>query len=129
GVVNNYPIKEVRELGADIIIGVDVQTDLMDRKQMSSAAKVVMQIVNFQMLSSMGQKQKDTDIYIKPDITDFNVVSFSDGPQIVQNGIAAAEPYRELFQKIAALQQSPKKEVVLKERKKLNQISNIEIKG
>jgi len=129
GVVNNYPIKEVRELGADIIIGVDVQTDLMDREQMSSAAKVVMQIVNFQMLSSMGQKQKDTDIYIKPDITGFNVVSFNDGQQIVQNGVNAAEPYRELFRKIADLQQSPKKETVLKEHTKLNHISSIEIKG
>lgn len=129
GVVNNYPIKEVRELGADLIIGVDVQTDLMDREQMSSAAKVVMQIVNFQMLSSMGQKQKDTDIYIKPDITGFNVVSFNDGQQIVQNGISAAEPYRELFRKIAALQQSPKKEATLKEEKKLTHISRIEIKG
>ncbi len=129
GVVNNYPIDEVKELGADIIIGVDVQTDLMDRKQMSSAAKVVMQIVNFQMLSTMGQKQKDTDIYIKPDITGFNVVSFNDGQQIVQNGITAAEPYRELFRQIATLQQSPKKETKLKGHKKLSQISNIEIRG
>jgi predicted acylesterase/phospholipase RssA len=28
GVTNNYPIDEVRKLGADIIIGVDVQDDL-----------------------------------------------------------------------------------------------------
>jgi NTE family protein len=30
-VTNNYPIDEVRKLGADIIIGVDVQDDLRDR--------------------------------------------------------------------------------------------------
>jgi NTE family protein len=29
--VTNYPIDEVRKLGADIIIGVDVQDDLRDR--------------------------------------------------------------------------------------------------
>jgi NTE family protein len=29
GVVNNYPIEEVRKLGADIIIGVDVQDGLL----------------------------------------------------------------------------------------------------
>jgi NTE family protein len=28
GVTNNYPIDEVKKLGADIIIGVDVQDDL-----------------------------------------------------------------------------------------------------
>ena len=31
GVVNNYPAEEVRKMGADIIIGVDVQDDLKDR--------------------------------------------------------------------------------------------------
>ena len=31
GVVNNFPIDEIRKLGADIVIGVDVQDDLKDR--------------------------------------------------------------------------------------------------
>ena len=35
GVVNNYPIQEVKNLGADIIIGVDVQDGFKDRKGLS----------------------------------------------------------------------------------------------
>jgi len=31
GVINNYPLDEVKKMGADIIIGVDVQDDLKDR--------------------------------------------------------------------------------------------------
>ena len=68
GVVNNYPIDEVRAMGADIIIGVDVQEDLLNRESMGSAMKVVMQIVNFQMYQGMKAKAAATDIYIKPAI-------------------------------------------------------------
>src|SRR5690606_22990984 len=32
GVVNNYPLREVKKMGADIIIGVDVQHGLSDRE-------------------------------------------------------------------------------------------------
>ncbi len=131
GIVNNYPIEEVKKMGADLIIGVDVQTDLFGREDLASATKIVMQIVNFQMLRTMEEKQQATDIYIKPDITGYNVISFGEGKKIVENGVTAAEQYREQFQEIAQLQQRSK----IEERKKirhepfLNTISSIEIRG
>jgi NTE family protein len=45
-VTNNYPIDEVRKLGADIIIGVDVQDDLRDRNSLKDATKILVQITN-----------------------------------------------------------------------------------
>src|SRR5690606_19081772 len=113
GIVNNFPVEEIQKLGADIIIGVDVQTGLMDREGLTSSAKLIMQIINFQMLSTMEEKMKLTDIYIKPDITDFNVISFSEGPKIVENGIKAAEPFRGQFRAIAEQQEyRPKQSLV-----------------
>jgi NTE family protein len=44
-VTNNYPIDEVRKLGADIIIGV-VQDDLRDRNSLKDATKILVQITN-----------------------------------------------------------------------------------
>lgn len=130
GIVNNYPIEKVKEMGADIIIGIDVQTDLMDREQLSSATKMIMQIVNFQMLQTMDKKREATDIYIKPDITNFNVVSFSDGLKIVQNGIKAAEPFREQFREIALLQEkNQQKKQIIKNEPFLKNISSVDIKG
>ena len=40
GVTNNYPIDEIRKLGADVIIGVDVQDDLRDRSTLNDATKI-----------------------------------------------------------------------------------------
>ncbi|SNR53865.1 patatin-like phospholipase family protein [Flavobacterium sp. ov086] len=90
GVVNNYPIKEVRNLGADIIIGVDVQDDLMNRKNLKNATRILVQITNLQSIDKMKNKIKDTDIYIKPDIRDYGVISFDKGEEIIRKGEEAA---------------------------------------
>ncbi|WP_291147324.1 patatin-like phospholipase family protein [Flavobacterium sp. UBA7680] len=90
GVVNNYPIKEVRNLGADIIIGVDVQDDLMKRKNLKNATRILVQITNLQSIDKMKSKIKDTDVYIKPDIRDFGVISFDRGEEIIRKGEEAA---------------------------------------
>lgn len=90
GVVNNYPIEELRAKGMDIIIGVDVQDGLASREEMTSAPDVLLQINNFRTINDMKEKSKLTDIYIKPDIKDFTVVSFSEGRKIIDNGELAA---------------------------------------
>jgi NTE family protein len=51
-VTNNYPIDEVRKLGADIIIGVDVQDDLRDRNSLKDATKFG-QITNLHSIEKM----------------------------------------------------------------------------
>ena len=86
GVINNYPVEEVRNMGADIIIGVDVQDDLKDRKSLNDATRILVQITNLDMIKSMQEKKKITDIYIKPDISNYGVISFNEGQKIVKKG-------------------------------------------
>src|SRR5690606_13646310 len=76
GVVNNYPVDEIRAKGMDIIIGVDVQDSLKGRDKMQSAFQVLVQINNFRTIHDMKEKRKKTDVYIHPDIKSFNVISF-----------------------------------------------------
>ena len=86
GVVNNYPIEEVRKLGADIIIGVDVQHDLLDRTQLKDATKILIQITNLHSTERMKKNVSNTDIYIRPDITQYSVISFEKGKEIITKG-------------------------------------------
>lgn len=90
GVVNNYPVEEIRKMGADIVIGVDVQDDLKDRKSLKDATRILVQITNLDMIKVMKDKQKLTDIYIKPDVTEYGVISFDEGKEIVKKGEEAA---------------------------------------
>ncbi|MFT4781513.1 MAG: NTE family protein [Psychroserpens sp.] len=100
GVVNNYPIEELKAKGMDIIIGVDVQDDLATRDEMVSALDVLSQINNFRTINDMKSKSKNTDIYIKPNIIGFTVVSFSQGREIIKNGEIAALKELEALRKL-----------------------------
>lgn len=113
GVVNNYPIDELRARGMDIIIGVDVQGDLQDRETMSSALDILSQINNFTTIEAMVAKSKKTDIYIKPDIKEFTILSFDDGVNIIRNGAKAAESNSSVLKPLAKLQKiKPKRHII-----------------
>src|SRR5690606_27324440 len=103
GVTNNYPIEEVRALGADFIIGVDVQDDLKDRMALQDATRILVQISNLQMNEKMKEKIESTDIYIKPDITSYGVISFSNGRDIIAKGEQAAYAAYEKLEELSEL--------------------------
>nr|WP_309608575.1 patatin-like phospholipase family protein [Flavobacterium sp.] len=91
GITDNYPVEEVRKMGADIIIGVDVQDDLKKVDDIKGATGVLAQISNYQMLQNMKGKKEKTDVYIKPNIENFSVMSFGQGTEIIKKGVEAAQ--------------------------------------
>src|SRR5690554_6859559 len=129
GVVNNYPVDEVRAKGMDVIIGVDVQDSLKSRDNLQSAFRVLVQINNFRTIRDMVEKREKTDVYIHPQITDFNVISFEDGRKIINEGEESASLYRDDLEELAAHQEpSEKKEITFK-RLDFIEIDRVEIEG
>lgn len=106
GVVNNYPIDELKALGAEVVVGIDVQDALADRDELNSAGDILMQINNYRTVNDMKKKARQTDVYIKPDIKDFSVVSFDRGPLIIANGEEAARERMDELRELAARQTS-----------------------
>ncbi len=104
GVVNNYPVEEVKNMGADIIIGVDVQHGLKDRDALISATQILLQINNYRAAEYMIEKAKKTDIYIKPNMDKYTVMDFDLDEQIIKSGENAALEKLEDLKKIAARQ-------------------------
>lgn len=90
GVVNNYPVEELRRRGADFIIGVDVQDGLKGRDQLNDVTSLLGQINSYSMAEKMPAKIKLTDIYIKPDIKGYNVISFDKVKELIPKGEFAA---------------------------------------
>lgn len=121
GVTNNYPVEQLRAKGMDIVIGVDVQDDLKDREFLKSVPEILIQINNFKSINAMKDKVALTDIYIKPDISNFSVVSFSDGMNIIENGEDAAR------YKLDDLVKIKKKQPATFERPKIKTIDSLTI--
>ncbi|PKA98040.1 NTE family protein [Flavobacteriaceae bacterium MAR_2009_75] len=107
GVVNNYPIMEVKKMGADIIIGVDVQYGLKDRESLLSATEILLQINNYRTALDMQEKSELTDIYIKPDISGISVIDFNLFNTIIEKGEEAA---REKISELEKLRENNTKE-------------------
>lgn len=124
GVVNNYPLDEMRAKGVDVIIGVDVQDDLAKPKDLKSATEILYQIHNYSAIEAMKKKVEDTDIYIKPDIEDFNVISFDQGAKIIENGVRASQSKLTDLQLIAENQSAKRKPFP-----PIKHIDSLDIKG
>ncbi|TDD78337.1 patatin-like phospholipase family protein [Flavobacterium caseinilyticum] len=124
GVVNNYPIEEVRKLGADIIIGVDVQNDLLDRTKLKDATRILVQITNLKSRELMKQNIENTDVYIKPDVRNYGVISFDKGNEIIRKGEEATFAVYEKV-KVLADQSAPYRKPKLKVVSDSLQIRNI----
>lgn len=109
GVVNNYPVDIMRTKPVDLVIGVNVQGQLLKRDELSSVASLLLQIINFQMYKKADEQVKLLDISLKPNILEYSVISFDRKGEILKEGIRAAKPYHAVFDSIAKLQKRKKR--------------------
>ncbi|WP_240491670.1 patatin-like phospholipase family protein [Flavivirga aquatica] len=130
GVVNNYPIDELRAKGVNIVIGVDVQDGLLNRERLTTAPDVLLQINNFRTINDMKLKVRKTDIYIKPDIKDYSVVAFEKGSEIIEKGRQAGITKIEALKKIKPNKRSKRRVQKIKIQPKDSiTINNIALDG
>ena len=113
GIVNNFPVDIMKEKGVDIIIGVDVQGKLESRGDLNSAPKIIKQIVSFQMYNEDESKIEDADLYIHPDISEYNVVSFKLAKEIINTGEEVAKKQLNYLKGIAKRQLKKNKIVIV----------------
>ncbi|HMM10641.1 MAG TPA: patatin-like phospholipase family protein [Bacteroidales bacterium] len=101
GVINNFPVQEAINAGADYIIGVDVQTGLYSAERLNSMFAILDQVISFYRQSANKRAVSLTDIYIKPDVSAFDMMSFSDYEQIMQRGEEAARQFLPELKRLA----------------------------
>ncbi|BAV94406.1 patatin-like phospholipase family protein [Ichthyobacterium seriolicida] len=104
GISNNLPSREVKNMGADILIAIDVQENLFNKIELDNAYKIVNQIISFKMSEKNEYQRKICDLIIYPDITNTNITSFDQTDMFIRNGRIAAEKKWEELKNIASIQ-------------------------
>lgn len=104
GISNNFPVKEMRKKNIDYVIGVDVQGVLKKTENLDSALKVVDQIINFQLYGKEFLKQEQIDLYLHPNVKEFDLVDFDKKRKIIDAGYATAKKHLAQFKQLAKLQ-------------------------
>ncbi len=103
GVVNNYPVKEVKEAGATFILGGDVQEGLKTRKQLNTLTAIIDQVITFNRTEANEIGYELTDLYVPISTKPYDVMSFTDYDSIIAIGERVA---REHYDEIKALADS-----------------------
>lgn len=91
GVIRNFPVQEVRNMGADIVIGVYVgfENEVTPEELYSLTDVLTRTITMYGVFDSKEQKSK-TDILIEPDMEGIQSYDFTKGKRIAQRGEEAA---------------------------------------
>jgi NTE family protein len=129
GVANNFPVSIMKSKGIDIVIGVDVEGRLYEKEKLTSAITILNQIVSYQMYNKSKKEKEKLDVYIHPDIFEFNVVDFDKKDKILEKGEIEAKKFGQIFKEIAAKQIIKKNREPLKVNRDKRYISKINLKG
>jgi len=120
GVANNLPVQVVRDMGADILIVVDVGFPLLPEDQLESALAVTKQMLTI-LINARAQDQiallTSSDILISPELGDFGSQDFQ---RVVEAQTLGSEKAHELEEKLANLSVSSEKYLAYRNRLELN---------
>ncbi|WP_252014640.1 patatin-like phospholipase family protein [Vibrio sp. SCSIO 43140] len=93
GVTNNMPVELAKEMGADIIIAVDISSDYKTREDFSSFFTVGEQLSNYLVRRSTEEQMQaleEGDIYLHPTVGQIATTDFSSMPDAYELGYQAA---------------------------------------
>jgi len=106
GIVNNFPAKEVKERGMDLVIGVNVEEGLYGRLELTSLEKLITQIGSFQMNEKSEEQLPFCDVLICPDVVGVGLTDFELADTLMLRGERSA---RELWEVLTAIAERQKK--------------------
>jgi NTE family protein len=105
GMSNNLPVSVVREMGADIVIAVDISSPLLNEEDLTSVLSVTEQLTNFltrrtteQQIASLGSQ----DILIVPELGDFSSADLTKAGETIPLGEVAARAVESELSELAA---------------------------
>lgn len=93
GMKNNFPVDVARSMGADVVIGVSVQSDVKKAHELRSGMDIIGQLIDITCKSKFEENWADTDVPVKVDVEGFSAVSFTPAAidTLIMRGEAATQ--------------------------------------
>ena len=101
GLVRNFPVKNVKEMGADIVIGSNVTNGLAKIDKIKNPVDVLLQMAFFREAGDFKEELPLTDIYIHMPMEEYNTASFGSAKEIMEVGLETGRKYYPVFKKLA----------------------------
>lgn len=110
GMSNNLPVDVAQKMGADVIISVTVQNDLLTADEITDAASVLNQIIDLNCKKKYYDNLTKSDILMRVDVRGFTAASFTSAAidSLLRRGAEEAANHRdELLLLSARIQYTP----------------------
>ncbi|MFO7841872.1 MAG: patatin-like phospholipase family protein [Fidelibacterota bacterium] len=89
GIVENVPVSPLKEMGADIIIAVDLNSGHKEKKP-ENIVEILLRTFDFLIKTSTDLQRGKSQILIAPDLSDFNLVDIGQAPDLIEKGYSQA---------------------------------------
>jgi len=107
GIRSNLPAEVVKGMGADIIIGMQLSSELRSEENLDNLIKILDQTINFSMTDNVKNSIELCDILIQPKLSGIINYNFKDIKKVIDLGEQEARKH------IAELEDLPKREKVV----------------
>ncbi|MDP4132282.1 MAG: hypothetical protein Q8939_19155, partial [Bacteroidota bacterium] len=101
--VRNFPVRDVKEMGEQIVIGSNVSHGLLAANKVNNALQVLLQVAFFREADDTKLEVPLCDIYVQMPLDKFNMGSFSQATEIFEAGVAEG---RKLYPRLKQLADS-----------------------
>lgn len=94
GIVNNLPISVAKELGAEVVIAVDIGAPHLNKEQLDNSLNILLQLTHFLTDKNVAEQKAlltENDILLVPPITEVGMLSFDKTQETVALGYEVAD--------------------------------------
>jgi NTE family protein len=98
-VLNNFPVDVVKEMGPDIVIGLNLTTGRVEKKDLGDMFSILNRTTDIPMSNRLKENIKLSDIYVSQDLNGFSTNDFSSEKikGIIKRGKNAGKRYLDVF--------------------------------
>jgi len=101
GIVRNFPVRDVKEMGADFVIGSNVAGGLLPSDKVRNAIQVLLQVAFFREAQDHKEEVGLCDIYVPFEMPQYNMGSFAQADEILELGLQEGRRLYPRFKQLA----------------------------
>jgi NTE family protein len=101
GIIRNFPVIDIKGMGADIVIGVNLFLGLPDVSKLNNMLDVFYQITQYRDAEDLIKEKKLCNLIIEPPVEKYSAGSFGDIDDIMKIGKEMGKKYYPYFKHLA----------------------------
>lgn len=101
GLARNFPVEEVLNMGADVVIGINVSSGFLEKDQINSLVDVLVESSFLFSNRDTEEQSKAVDVLIEPDLGPHTAADFKTVQPIIDSGYVAAAKHRAALRHLA----------------------------